>query len=344
MLVTRRTPVAGPAIILPAELAELYADPQAEAVLTAVYRAILSDPTPSRERLVDAGFPASSVDPALRALVRHRLIDMAIDGQIAPLPPDAALPAFARRIERHAESLLASSVELSRLYRDARERPDRFGTDQVRLLYSMDEVGQAVGEITGRGRERLLAMRAPTQRIIAVASSPPEVIAAPIRNAEGVVLRARVVYDTRLLEIPDAIARLGLRAVAEEQRVCPDLPFTTTVVDDDQAVVDLTLPGQVGPVGIVLTAAPLVRPILAVLERLWEFASPLPRANSPSGLDPREEQVLLILASGASDATIARQLGVSQRTVERRIRAILDALGAESRLQAGLLAKQAGWL
>ncbi len=93
-----------------------------------------------------------------------------------------------------------------------------------------------------------------------------------------------------------------------------------------------------------LTSAPLVRPILAVLERLWEFASPLPRANSTSGLDPRDGQVLLMLASGASDATIARQLGVSQRTVERRIRSIMDTLGAESRFQAGLLAKQAGWL
>lgn len=341
---TKRFPVAEPTPVLPAELTDLYGDPQAEAMLTRVYRAILADASPSRERLVEAGFPAGSLDPTLRVLVRHRLIDMAIDGQIAPAPPDAALPAFAARIERHAEALIASSGELARLYREARERPDRFGTDQVRLLYSIDEVGQAVGEITGRARQRLIAMRAPTQRIIAVASSSPDVIAQPIRNAQGLVLRARVVYDTRLLEIPDAISRLGLRAAAEEQRVCPELPFTTTVVDDDQAVVDLTLAGQVGPVGIVLTSAPLVRPILAVLERLWEFASPLPRATGMSGLDPRDGQVLLMLASGASDATIARQLGVSQRTVERRIRSIMDTLGAESRFQAGLLAKQAGWL
>ncbi|MGV1009210.1 MAG: LuxR C-terminal-related transcriptional regulator [Dermatophilaceae bacterium] len=340
----RRSSAFEPATILPAELSDLYADPQAEVVLTRVYRAILADPAPSRERLVEAGLAPGSLDATLRVLVRHRLIDMAIDGQIAPVHPDAAIPAFAARIGRHAESLLSSAGELSRLYRQARERPGQFGTDQVRLLYTLDEVGQAVGEITGRGRERLLAMRAPTQRIIAVASSPPDVIARPISNAHGVVLRARVVYDTRLLDIPDAISRLAMRAPAEEQRVCPDLPFTTTVVDDDQAVIDLTLAGQVGPVGVVLTSAPLVRPILAVLERLWEFASPLPRASTTSGLDPRDGHVLGMLASGASDATIARQLGVSQRTVERRIRSIMDTLGAESRFQAGLLAKQAGWL
>ena len=89
---TKRSPVAEPATILPAELTDLYPDPQAEALLTGVYRAILSDPTPSRERLVDVGYPAASVDPILRVLVRHRLIDMAFDGQIAPVPPDAARP------------------------------------------------------------------------------------------------------------------------------------------------------------------------------------------------------------------------------------------------------------
>jgi DNA-binding CsgD family transcriptional regulator len=333
--------------MLPAEFTDLYADPEAQAVLNRVYRAILSDPSPSRDRLVQAGFPAASLDPTLRALVRHRLIDLAIDGQIAPAPPDSALPLFAARIEQHAAAVKSSAADLARLYRDARGGPKRFETEHVRLLYSADEVGQAIAAAAGRGRSRLIAMRAPTDRIIAVASSAPDVIAQPMCNAEGVVLRARVVYDTRLLEhadIPDALGRLGLRAGAEEQRMCPDLPFTTTVIDDDQAIIDLTLPGQVGPVGILLTSAQLVRPILAVLERLWEFASPLPRTTSASGLDPRDEQVLAVLATGASDVTIARLLGVSQRTVERRIRSIMDALDADSRFQAGLLAKQRGWL
>jgi DNA-binding CsgD family transcriptional regulator len=342
--VSRSLPPADSVPALPAELADLYADPEAQAVLNRVYRSILSDPSPTRDRLLDAGFSAASLDPSLRVLVRHRLIDLAIDGQIAPAPPDSALPLFAARIEQHAAALLASAVDLARLYHDARGGLARLESDAVRLLYSMGEVGQAVAAAAGRGRGRLLAMRAPTLRILAVANAAPEVIASPMCNADGMVLRARVVYDTRLLQVPDAVGRLALRADAEEQRVCPDLPFTTTVIDDDQAIVDLTLPGQVGPVGIVLTTASLVRPILAVLERLWDFASPLPRAASVSGLDPRDGQVLQMLAAGASDVTIARQISMSQRTVERRIRSIMDALGAESRFHAGLLAKQRGWV
>ena len=38
--------------------------------------------------------------------------------------------------------------------------------------------------------------------------------------------------------------------------------------------------------------------------------------------------ILSLLAAGAPDATIARQTGVSQRTVERRVRALMDQLGA----------------
>ena len=61
-------------------------------------------------------------------------------------------------------------------------------------------------------------------------------------------------------------------------------------------------------------------------------------------LDKRDQYILGMLASGASDATIARQTGVSLRTIERRIKLILDQLGAQSRFQAGLLAKERGWL
>ena len=51
----------------------------------------------------------------------------------------------------------------------------------------------------------------------------------------------------------------------------------------------------------------------------------------------------MLLAGGATDETIARQLGLSTRTVERRVRAMLDQLGAETRFQAGVqAARRAG--
>ncbi|MGD0557044.1 MAG: hypothetical protein ABSA93_18950 [Streptosporangiaceae bacterium] len=47
---------------------------------------------------------------------------------------------------------------------------------------------------------------------------------------------------------------------------------------------------------------------------------------------------------GLTDAAIARHLGAHLRTVQRRVRGLLDRLGAATRFQAGLQAVRRGWL
>ena len=54
--------------------------------------------------------------------------------------------------------------------------------------------------------------------------------------------------------------------------------------------------------------------------------------------DPR------VAADGVTDAAIARQTGFSQRTVERRVRHVMERLGAQTRFQAGVQAVHRGWL
>lgn len=61
--------------------------------------------------------------------------------------------------------------------------------------------------------------------------------------------------------------------------------------------------------------------------------------SSTSG---RDRLILTLLAAGTSDALIARQAKVSQRTVERRIRALMDRLDATTPFQAGVKAAKAG--
>ncbi len=54
--------------------------------------------------------------------------------------------------------------------------------------------------------------------------------------------------------------------------------------------------------------------------------------------------ILSLLALGLSDRRIAAQLGLSLRTVERRIRALMDLADAQSRFQLGCHAAREGWL
>jgi DNA-binding NarL/FixJ family response regulator len=51
-----------------------------------------------------------------------------------------------------------------------------------------------------------------------------------------------------------------------------------------------------------------------------------------------------LLAAGLKDEAIARQLGISLRTVHRRTSELSLALGARARFQAGVLAERSGLL
>jgi DNA-binding NarL/FixJ family response regulator len=61
-------------------------------------------------------------------------------------------------------------------------------------------------------------------------------------------------------------------------------------------------------------------------------------------LDLRDARILSLLSDGRSDSTIARESGISVRTVERRVRSLMDRLGAKTRFQAGVQAARRGWI
>jgi DNA-binding NarL/FixJ family response regulator len=54
--------------------------------------------------------------------------------------------------------------------------------------------------------------------------------------------------------------------------------------------------------------------------------------------------ILELLMLGTKDESIARQLGISLRTVRRRVAGLMDELGATTRFQAGLEAARRGLL
>ena len=62
------------------------------------------------------------------------------------------------------------------------------------------------------------------------------------------------------------------------------------------------------------------------------------------GPDEVDLQVLSLLIAGASDARVAKQLDVSLRTVQRRVRSLMDATRATTRIQLGWAASERGWV
>jgi DNA-binding CsgD family transcriptional regulator len=121
-----------------------------------------------------------------------------------------------------------------------------------------------------------------------------------------------------------------------DRRVLDEVRHPLLVVDRRAALLS---PGGLTHDGLLL-GEPLVAATLAALfEQLWREADPV--ATHPGG--GREQAVLRLLRTGASDAAAARLIGVSVRTYHRDVASLMGRLGAATRFQAGALAMERGW-
>ncbi|MFC9328294.1 DUF6879 family protein [Kitasatospora sp. NPDC057015] len=190
---------------------------------------------------------------------------------------------------------------------------------------------------------------------------------APLLGRELAELSGGVRVRALLDSIPDA-ARAGQllaarpRTGATEVRSSPGLPQEILLVDDRIALVPQAAP-EGEPAVAILREPAAVRLARLLFETAWSAALPAERYTPPTPCtpsapplptvgaeepvddsstdpdnladDPLKLQILQLLAAGAKDESIARRTGVSLRTCRRHIAAILLALNAESRFQAG---------
>jgi len=77
------------------------------------------------------------------------------------------------------------------------------------------------------------------------------------------------------------------------------------------------------------------------IERLDVLMS-RPYGRAPSGLSTREVEVLRLIASGKTNRAIAKELGISEKTVARHIHNTLTKIGAPSRAAATAYAYENG--
>jgi DNA-binding NarL/FixJ family response regulator len=85
---------------------------------------------------------------------------------------------------------------------------------------------------------------------------------------------------------------------------------------------------------------------LAAVRRDWAARGVRTRVADlhPSGLTSRHLDVLALAATGATNAQIAEQLDLSEKTVAHHMSAILARLGVGSRRAAAALAREHDWL
>ncbi|MFC9690890.1 LuxR C-terminal-related transcriptional regulator [Kribbella sp. NPDC056951] len=165
--------------------------------------------------------------------------------------------------------------------------------------------------------------------------------------ARGV--RGRGLYGVSVLEDFEGLAAVHQCIAAGEQaRVFAQVPLNLMVFDDKRALI--TVPGQEGArrSAIVVHESGLLDCLVGLFDIFWQMGVPLSAesqvVDALGGPGPEEQQLLSYLAAGLTDEAIARDLGVSARTVGRRIARLEEVLGAHSRFQLAVQASRRDWI
>jgi DNA-binding Lrp family transcriptional regulator len=204
-----------------------------------------------------------------------------------------------------------------------------------------DDVIDVVRSLTGRSTGDLLWIR-PDQWRVPAGPAIDDLVQDLLRAGR----RSRVIYPARVLEeAPEMVRRRA--ALGEHVRVLAEVPGRLAVMGSAAAL----LPNRFDLADeqlLIVRQPSLVTSLTLLFEALWERAMTVPglEAEGDDGAVRASDRRLLLdqLARGAKDEQIARTLGLSLRTVRRRVADVLDELEASSRFQAGVEAVRRGWL
>ncbi|MGW2206619.1 helix-turn-helix domain-containing protein [Streptomyces sp. NPDC001774] len=94
---------------------------------------------------------------------------------------------------------------------------------------------------------------------------------------------------------------------------------------------------------------------MALFECFWEAGVPFtpdtPRpgnlgaaSSRATGLHPDDRHLLSLLIAGLTEVAVARHMGLSRRTVQRRVQRLMDLTGAASKMQLAWIAARKGWV
>jgi DNA-binding CsgD family transcriptional regulator len=322
--------------------------------LTAVYSRLLEHGSAEAKTLAaDIGLEVDAAAQALRELSAMGLTDS--DGQTpgaayAPVDPNMAM---LRLSQRQLASARQRADELTDFSRQMEEIVSRFvplesarlSAVDVELVTDTQRLRQILNEIAETADGEVISMHP--------GPMPPmaSLERGLARNRELLDRGVRIceLYLHRYVQMP-AIAEHFERLVGlgVEVRLAPLVPLHAVLCDKRLAI----LPADVADTdagAIVVRGSALLQSVHSFFLHTWYSARAFRPGGGPATAragDPTEEQLAVawMMAAGLKDERIARNLGISGRSLSRLVSEVLQLLGAESRFQAGARAAQLGWL
>lgn len=168
--------------------------------------------------------------------------------------------------------------------------------------------------------------------------APPPVLDEPgSTEATGTDISYRVIVDTAFLTEPSAVRALDERLTeGHDVRVVDQQLIKLAIADESLAMM------QVDADTSVTFREPFVRLATELFQATWRRSRPYLRDGTD--LSSGDRLVLQLMLSGLTDEAMANQLGTSSRTVQRRLRAMMDVAEVGSRVQLGWYAMRNNWV
>ncbi|GAA2996835.1 helix-turn-helix domain-containing protein [Actinokineospora diospyrosa] len=300
----------------------------------AVYLELLRHPrADARHLAAELELSGSGLTRALANLVDAGLVARLAcrPARYVPAPPQVALDALALRRAEDLDRLRATARRLASTYEQA---PRGAPGDLVELI----EGGPAV-------RHHIAQLQLAAQEEVLIVDCPPYLGGAPelnITELQGLRrgVAYRTIYHLPVLDDPDRLAEVTTYTEAGEQaRALPDVRLKMMIADRRVALLPLSFDESETGARIVVHRSPLLVTLVACFDLLWERATPIGTALRGTH---RDKEMLALLAAGRKDAAIMRSLDITQRTMTRRMSALLTELDATTRFQAGVQASRRG--
>ncbi|MEU9703836.1 helix-turn-helix domain-containing protein [Streptomyces sp. NPDC047981] len=318
------------------------------------YRALVALTVGSAEDVAArVGRGAAEMRGVLASLEGKGLVGTVPDrpGRFAPVAPDVAL---LPRLRQRAEAIDRARTELAELTEVYRGNIRRRNADQlIEVITGAEALRLRLRELQDQARHEMVWFCKAEYVAMPSGSNRAEYDAL----ARGV--RYRVVYERAFFDGPGAVGNVadGVRA-GEIARTVPALPLRLAIADGSAAVCPLVPGGPAGgdeePTAALVRSSSLLDALVALFERYWESAVPLHvgggEAPAPHAaeegqvLSAADRQLLSLLVGGVTDKAIASQMGLSRRTLQRRVHQLMELAGADTRMQLAWTAARQDWI
>ncbi|MGE7391326.1 LuxR C-terminal-related transcriptional regulator [Streptomyces sp. NPDC004126] len=315
----------------------------------AIYRGMLRNPAWGITSLVkQLGFDEATIRSGLDELTDLALVRPSEEhpGRNVAVAPKVALDAlYARRsadLLQERQALEESRSAAAQLLSELEGTRNLFESGTVERLVGADNVRTRIEELKHTATQEALAvmpplrfghrgwgdLRCPDSALLERGARVQVLIPESCRNDSYSRQRAK-----------------QLISMGGHVRTAPIVPSERVILDEAIVVIPDAV-DESGCDGLAVHDPAVALAMKSTFLTLWNSAHPYEIDISESADQPtsQEQALLRLLAEGATDQMASTRLGISVRTVRRIMSDLMTRLNAGSRFEAGVRAKEHGWL